>query len=77
MNNDQRCFHFVTFAQTRKEEVPILGIHVKEEEEAITGEMFGSVFLQKAQVMFQKHGHWCKEGFLAYEEQGMYKGHNC
>jgi hypothetical protein len=64
--------------QTRKAEEPILDIQVKEEEaEAITGEMFGCVFLQKAQVMLQKHGYWWQEGFLAHEQQEMYKGHNC
>jgi len=76
MNNDQRYFHFVTFVQTRKADVPILGIQVKEEEEATTGEMSGCIYLQKAQVMLQKHGHWWQEGLLADEKREMYKGHN-
>jgi hypothetical protein len=63
--------------QTRKAEVPILGTQVKEEEEkATTGEMSGCIFLQKTQVMLQKHGHWVQEGILAHEKREMYKGHN-
>ena len=38
--------------------------------------MSGSVFIEKAQVMLQKHGHWWQEGLLAHEKREMYKGRN-